>query len=177
MSFLKQYQKEIVPELQKEFGIKNVNALPKIKKVVISCGIGTRIRESKDYSDIEEVLAKVSGQKPALSTARMSVSNFKLREGMPNGLKVTLRGSRMWDFLERLVKVALPRVRDFRGIPVKMDGRGNYNLGIKDYAIFPEANLQDISKAYGMQVTIATQNSTNEQTALMLQKLGFPFKK
>lgn len=170
------YKQKIIAELQKEFGIKNVMAVPTISKVVINVGIGTRYHQNKDYSDIEEALGKLGGQKPSLRNAKKSVSNFKLREGMSNGLVVTLRGKRMWDFLERLIKIALPRVRDFRGIPYKTDGRGNYSLGLQENTIFPEVDVQDLSKAYGLQITIVT-NSGNDEALSLLSKLGFPFKK
>lgn len=177
MNLQETFKKKIVPELQKELGIKNVMAVPKVQKVVVSAGIGMLMRNSKDFSHVEEAMAKLTGQKPLLINARKSVSNFKLREGMPNGLQVTLRGKRMWDFLERLVKMALPRVRDFRGINAKLDGRGNYSLGLAENSIFPEVEEQEINKVHGMQVTVTTSAENDEAGKLLLTKLGFPFKK
>ncbi|MCX6807514.1 MAG: 50S ribosomal protein L5 [Patescibacteria group bacterium] len=177
MNLYDMYKKKIAAELQNEFSITNVMAVPRIIKVAVNCGIGTRYRDNKDYSDIEDALTKITGQKPALRKARKSVSNFKLREGTPNALVVTLRGKRMWDLIERLVRVALPRVRDFRGISPKLDGHGNYSLGIKENAIFPETDIQDLSKIYGLQFNITTSAKNDEQGHALLAKLGFPFKK
>ena len=177
MKISEKYNKEVSKELMKELGIKNVNALPKIKKVSINVGIGSYLAGSKDYSQVMENVTLIAGQKGVLRKARMSVSNFKLREGMPVGISVTLRGKKMDDFLTKLVNIVLPRVRDFRGISAKsFDKQGNYSLGLKEYTVFPEVNPDDVIKIHGLQVTIETTASTQYEGYLLLKKLGFPFK-
>lgn len=172
------YDKTVKPELEKEAAVKNPNALPKLEKITLNIGIGSRVTQGqKDYSHIEENLMKISGQKPALRKARVSVSNFKLREGMPVGLAVTLRGRQMYDFIERLIKVALPRVRDFQGIPAKgFDGNGNFSMGLKDVTIFPEINVESLSQSHGLQVNIITTTDSDEAAYKLLKSFGFPFK-
>lgn len=179
MSFKAKYQAEIVPTLRKELDIKNPMLTPRIEKVVLNMGIGTYIRNgNKDFSSLMEDLQRISGQKPVVRYARKSVSNFKLREGMPVGLSVTLRGDRMYNFLEKLVQVVLPRVRDFRGISKRsFDKKGNYNFGIKEHVIFPEIPQNDIVKPHGLQITIATNNNDVEGSKKLLNEFGFPFTK
>jgi large subunit ribosomal protein L5 len=173
------YQKEIVAALKKELGDRNLHALPQITKVSVNVGIGSAVTSgNKDYSVVERNLAAITGQKPTVKKARVSVSNFKLREGMPVGLNVTLRGDRMYDFVERLVNVALPRVRDFRGISYKsFDGQGNYSLGVKECTIFPEVDNESLSQMHGLQVNIQTNAKNDDEAYLLLKALGFPFKK
>lgn len=164
--------------LKKELGRNNVNSLPKLEKVTVSIGFGSYMEgQKKDFAFIEEMLSSVAGQKPVLRKAKKAISNFKLREGLPVGLFSTLRGQRMYDFVARLVNVALPRVRDFRGISAKgFDGQGNFNIGIRDCTIFPEVDPDKLSKGFGLQITIVS-SSRNDQEAFMLFKaLGFPFR-
>ena len=171
------YAKEIAPELSKEIGAAKM-ALPKLLKVNINVGIGSQVTSgNKDYSHVERNIQSITGQKPALRKARMSVSNFKLREGMPVGLAITLRGEHMYNFIERLVNIALPRVRDFQGISVKgFDGRGNFSLGLKDITIFPEINQENLAKNHGLQINVCTSADNDYHAYLLLKKLGFPFK-
>lgn len=164
--------------LKKELGRSNVNAIPKIKKVSVSVGIGSMVTGgNKDYAYIETSIAEITGQKPVLKKARKAISNFKLREGLPVGLNVTLRGERMYDFLARLVNVALPRVRDFRGISSRgMDGQGNFSLGLDDCTIFPEVNQEKLQRAHGLQVNVSTTAKDNRELYLLLKALGFPLR-
>lgn len=173
-----QYQTEIVDFLRKELGRKSLLSLPRLVKVSVSVGIGSAVTAgNKDYSHVEQMLMAVTGQKPNVRKARKAISNFKLREGLPVGLTVTLRGQRMYDFVERFVKVVLPRVRDFQGISVKgMDGKGNYSLGMKDCSIFPEINAENLAKVHGFQVNICTTSKTDREAYLLLKAMGFPFK-
>ncbi|MBU1152091.1 50S ribosomal protein L5 [Patescibacteria group bacterium] len=173
------YLKEVIPQLQKELGIKNIHALPKIEKVKINIGIGTYVKtHNKDYSNVVDNLAAIAGQAPVINKARMSVSNFKIREGDAVGLSVTVRGQRMYDFLTKLINVVFPRVRDFRGIsPKSFDGNGNYSLGFKEHTVFPEISPDEVSKLHGVQVSISTTAKNNEEGFALLSALGFPFKK
>lgn len=178
MKLSERYQKEIRQKLKKDLGLANVNAVPTLEKVKVNVGIGTYMRNSKDYSEIAENIALITGQKPVVSIARMAISNFKLRIGMPVGLSVTLRKQKMYDFLDRLINIVLPRVRDFQGVsPKSFDEKGNYNLGIKDCSVFPELHIEDISKIHGLQITIATTAKNPEQGKALLTEIGFPFKK
>lgn len=172
------YEKEIVKMLQKELGRTNIHSLPKLVKVSVNAGIGSEVTSgNKDYSGVENSITSITGQKPKLRKARMAVSNFKLREGMPVGLTVTLRGNRMYDFVDRLVNIALPRVRDFRGITVKgFDRQGNFCLGIKDNTIFPEVDHEGLAKSHGFQVNVCTTAKNDREAYLLLKALGFPFK-
>ena len=172
------YKSEIVPELKEVCGRENVMSIPRLEKVVINMGIGEAAREAKLIDGALAELTLIAGQKPKVRMAKKSISNFKLREGMKIGAAVTLRGDRMYDFFDRLVNVAIPRVRDFRGVPKKFDNGFNYTLGIKDQSIFPEIVMDDVSKVHGMNVTfvIRNTNSANESAAL-LTKLGMPFVK
>ncbi len=172
------YVKEISKTLQKELRAKNLNALPKLLKVNVNVGIGSLVTQGqKDTSYIEQSLAAITGQKPAVRKAKKAISNFKLRKGLPVGLVTTLRGDRMYNFIQRLVNVALPRVRDFRGISTKgFDGHGNYSLGLEDCTIFPEVSVDKLLKTHGFQVNIATTAKTDFEAYTLLKALGFPFK-
>jgi large subunit ribosomal protein L5 len=165
-----------VPKLRKEFGIENIMAVPRIEKVVLNIGLGEAIQNVKFLDDAAEELAQIAGQKPTITRARKSIANFKLREGMPIGCRVTLRGWRMWDFLDRLISVALPRVRDFKGVPSKsFDGRGNYTLGMRDLLIFPEIDYNKAEKTKGLNITIVTTAGNDERAQYLLRELGMPF--
>ena len=173
-----QYQKEIAPALFKEFSFKNVMQVPRIEKVVVNIGLGEAIAEPKVLEAAVSDLTQIVGQKPVMTKSRKAIANFKLRENLVIGTKVTLRGERMWAFLDRLMNVALPRVRDFRGVSANaFDGRGNYTLGLRDQLIFPEIDYDKIDKLRGMEVTIVTTAKTDDQARALLQMLGMPFKK
>jgi len=178
MSRLKdRYSKEVVPALTKEFGYTNVMAVPKITKVVINMGLGEATQNAKIVDTGAEELGKISGQKAAVTRSKKSIAQFKVRENMPIGAMVTLRGQRMYDFLDRLIAIALPRVRDFRGIsPRGFDGRGNYTLGLKDQLIFPEIDYLKVDKARGMNISVVTTAKTNEEARRLLQLVGMPFR-
>ena len=178
MSRLKdRYDKEVAPALQKEFGYKNVMAIPKVKKVVVNMGLGEATQNAKIVDTGVDELARVTGQKPVVTRAKKSIAQFKVRKGMPIGTMVTLRGPRMWDFLDRLMAVALPRVRDFRGVsPRGFDGRGNYTLGLKDQLIFMEIDYLKVDKARGMNISFVTTAKTNEEARRLLQLMGMPFR-
>jgi len=173
------YTKEIMPKLKEQFEIKNPMAVPTIKKIIVNAGIG------KEYSSntgvVEEMsaaLAQITGQKPIVINSGVAISNFKLREGTPNGLKVTLRGERMWDFYDKLVNVTLTRIKDFRGVPINaFDKHGNYTLGIKEHTIFPEIDTSSFVKIRPLQIVVVTTAKTNEQGRTLLQMLGMPFEK
>ncbi|MGD8412800.1 MAG: 50S ribosomal protein L5 [Candidatus Latescibacterota bacterium] len=179
MSRLKdKYQKEIVPELKKQFSLVNINEVPKLEKIVVNMGVGDAVQNVKLLDAAMEDLAAITGQKPKLCRARRSVASFKLREGMPIGCTVTLRGARMYEFYDRLVNVSLPRIRDFRGVSEKsFDGRGNYTLGIKEHIIFPEIDYDKITQLFGMDVTIVTSARTDEQALALLTHLNMPFRR
>jgi large subunit ribosomal protein L5 len=173
-----QYQKEIAPALFKMFEFKNVMQVPRIEKVVVNIGLGEAMVDPKALDAAVSDLTVITGQKPVTTKARKSIAAFKLREGVIIGTKVTLRGERMWAFLDRLMNAALPRVRDFRGVSANaFDGRGNYTLGISDQLIFPEIDYDKIDKLRGMEVTIVTSAKTDDQARALLQLLGMPFKK
>jgi large subunit ribosomal protein L5 len=172
------YQKEVVQALFKAFGYKNLMQVPRIEKVVLNIGLGSEQDNAKALEAAMGDLTIITGQKPVMTKARKSIANFKLREGRIIGTKVTLRGNKMWFFLDRLLNVALPRVRDFRGVsPEAFDGRGNYTLGLKDQLIFPEIEYDKIDKLRGMEVTIVTSAKSDDHARLMLQLMGMPFKK
>ncbi len=172
------YQNEIVDSMVKKFGYKNVMQVPKLEKIVINMGIGEAKENSKVLDAAMAELAIISGQKPVTTKAKNSIANFKIREGMPIGCKVTLRGARMYEFLDRLVNLALPRVRDFRGVnPNAFDGRGNYALGIKEQLIFPEIEYDKVDKVRGMDVIIVTTAVTDEEARELLAQFGMPFRK
>ena len=178
MSRLKdRYQKDVMPALKKEFGDKNVMAIPKIDKVVINMGLGEATSNAKLADVGADELGRITGQKPVVTRAKKSIANFKLREGVPIGAKVTLRGARMYEFLDRLISIALPRVRDFKGVPPKgFDGRGNYALGLREQLIFPEIVYDKIDKVRGMDINIVTTARTDEDAKALLQHLGMPFR-
>ncbi len=172
------YQKEVVPGLQKTFNYRNVMEIPRIQKVVVNIGLGEAMDNSKALEAAVTDLTTITGQKPIQTKARKSIANFKLREGRIIGAKVTLRGERMWAFLDRLINVALPRVRDFRGVsPDAFDGRGNYTLGLRDQLIFPEIEYDKIDKLRGMEITIVTTAKNDEHSRAMLKFFGMPFRK
>ena len=177
MPNLKQkYQAEVAPALMQKFGYKSTMQIPRIEKVVINVGCGEARENAKILENVVGDLSKITGQKPVITKARKSIANFKLREGMPIGAKVTLRGDKMWEFLDRLFNVALPRVRDFQGInPNAFDGRGNYSLGIKEQLIFPEIEYDKIDKIRGMDVVICTTATNDEEARALLAKVGAPF--
>ena len=170
------YVKEAAPALMKKFSYKSVMQIPKLEKIVINVGAGEAKENSKAIDAISGDLAAITGQKPVVCRAKKSVANFKLREGMPNGVKVTLRGDKMYEFVDRLFNVALPRVRDFRGInPNSFDGRGNYNMGLKEQLIFPEIDFDKIDKVRGMDINFITTANTDEEAKELLTLLGAPF--
>ena len=172
------YENLTKPELMKAFNYTSVMQVPKIEKIVINMGIGDAVANPKVLDDAVEELATITGQKPVVTKARKSIANFKLREGMPIGCKVTLRGERMYYFLDKLVSVSLPRVRDFRGVSKNaFDGRGNYTLGIKEQLIFPEINFDKVKKVRGMDIVIVTTAQSDEEGRALLTSLGLPFKK
>src|SRR5271169_4613519 len=171
------YTKSVVPALTKEFGYKNVMAVPKIEKISINMGMGEATQNAKLMEPAVNELTQIAGQKPIVAKAKKSIAAFKLREGMPIGCAVTLRGDRMYEFLDRLVSVALPRVRDFRGVSSKsFDGRGNYTLGIKDQLIFPEIDYSKVDKTKGMNVSITTTARTDAEGMALLRQMGMPFR-
>jgi large subunit ribosomal protein L5 len=171
------YSKEVAPALAKEFGYKNVMAIPKIEKVVVNMGLGEATGNAKIVDTGADEVMRITGQKPVITRAKKSIAQFKVRKGMPIGTMVTLRGDRMWEFLDRLVSIALPRVRDFRGVsPRGFDGRGNYTLGLKDQLLFPEIDYMKVDKARGMNISVVTTAKTDEESRKLLQLLGMPFR-
>ncbi len=172
------YKNEVIPALSKKFNYTSVMQVPKIDKIVINMGVGDAIANSKVLDDAVSELATITGQKPVITKAKKSIASFKLREGMPIGCKVTLRGARMFDFLDKLVSISLPRVRDFNGISKSaFDGRGNYTLGVKEQLIFPEIDYDKVNKVRGMDIVIVTTANTDEECRELLGQLGMPFKK
>lgn len=171
------YKNEIAPAIAKEFGIENPMAIPKIEKIVVNMGVGEAIANAKILDTATEELRSITGQKPVVTKAKKSIASFKLRQGMNIGTMVTLRGERMYEFLDRLISVALPRVRDFRGISAKaFDGRGNYTLGIREQLIFPEIDFNKVDKTRGMNISIITSAKNDEQSRALLKALGMPFR-
>ena len=171
------YEKEFIPQLTKEFSYKNVMEVPKLEKIVINMGLGEAIQNIKILDSAAAELSSIAGQKPVITKARKSIASFKLREGMPIGCMVTLRRGKMYEFLDRLVNVALPRVRDFKGVsPKGFDGRGNYSLGVKEQLIFPEINYDKVDKIKGMNITVVTTAKTDEEGRALLKLLGMPFR-
>ncbi len=178
MLLLKQYKEESVPQLMEKFGYANPMQVPKIEKVVLNMGLGEAIQNSKILESASAEMAQIAGQKPVITRARRSIATFKLREGMPIGCCVTLRKERMWDFLTKLINIAIPRIRDFRGVsPKAFDGRGNYSMGIKEHIIFPEIDYDKIDKIKGMNITIVTTAKTDDEARFLLSTLGMPFRK
>jgi len=171
------YQKEVVPALKKEFGYTNIMAVPKIQKVVVNMGLGEATSNAKLVDVGADELARITGQKPVTRRSKKSIAAFKVRKGMPIGTMVTLRGERMWEFLDRLMTIALPRVRDFKGVsPKGFDGRGNYTLGLRDQLMFPEIDYMKVDKARGMNVSVVTTAKTDEEARKLLQFIGMPFR-
>jgi len=171
------YRGEVIPALQKEFGYKNVMAVPKVTKVVVNMGLGEATQNAKVVDTGAEELGKITGQKAAVRKAKKSIAQFKVRQGQPIGAMVTLRGDRMYEFLDRLISIALPRVRDFRGVsPKGFDGRGNYTLGLKDQLIFLEIDYLKVDKSRGMNVSVVTTAKTDEEARKLLQLMGMPFR-
>lgn len=170
------YKKEAVPQLKEEFGYKNNLAVPRLEKVVINIGLGRAVADSKIFGQVEEDLKLITGQKPIKTYARKSISGFKIRQGMPIGLVVTLRKKRICDFLEKLINIVLPRMRDFRGIKsAAFDKSGNYNLGLSEHIVFPEIDYEKVTEIYGLEINIATTAKNREEAKRLLDLLGFPF--
>ena len=176
-SLQKKYKEEIVAKLMKDFGYKSVMQVPVLKKITINQGMGQAVADKKLIEVAQQELTLITGQKALLTYSRKDISNFKLRKGMPIGVKVTLRGARMYEFLERLIAVSLPRIRDFKVINQKLDGRGNYTLGIKEQIIFPEIDIDKITKVLGMEITFTTSTEKDEEAYALLREFGLPFKK
>jgi large subunit ribosomal protein L5 len=178
MSRLKErYVKEIIPAMGKEYGYRNVMAIPKLEKIVVNVGLGEAIQNAKLLDGAADELSQITGQKPVITRAKKSIASFKLRKGMPIGCSVTLRGERMYEFFDRLVNTALPRVRDFRGLSTKsFDGRGNYTIGLRDQLIFPEIDYAKVSKIKGMNVCVVTTARTDDEARTLLRLLGMPFR-
>ena len=171
------YQTEVAPAIAKEFGIKNPMAIPRVQKIVLNMGMGEAIANAKILDTATEELRTITGQKPVVTKAKKSIASFKLRQGMPIGVMVTLRGDRMYEFLDRFVSIALPRVRDFRGVsPKAFDGRGNYTIGVREQLIFPEIDFNKVDKLRGMNISIITSARNDEQARALLKGLGMPFR-
>lgn len=171
------YQQEVAPAIAKEFGIKNPMAIPRLEKIVVNMGMGEAIANAKILDTATDELKSITGQKPVITKAKKSIASFKLRQGMPIGVMVTLRGDRMYEFMDRLVSVALPRVRDFRGVsPKAFDGRGNYTIGVREQLIFPEIDFNKVDKLRGMNISIVTSARTDELARALLKALGMPFR-
>jgi large subunit ribosomal protein L5 len=171
------YKDTVVADLQKQFGYKSVMQVPRIEKITLNMGVGEAIADKKVLDHATNDLTAISGQKPVTTVARKSVAGFKIREGYPIGTKVTLRGERMWEFLERLISISIPRIRDFRGLnPKSFDGRGNYSMGVREQIIFPEIDYDKIDKIRGMDITITTSAKNNEEGHALLSAFSFPFK-
>jgi len=174
----RKYVEEVVPSLMKKFGYKNVMEVPRIEKIVVNMGVGEAVQNIKELENAMNDLALITGQKPSVRRAKRSEAGFKLRKGMPIGAKVTLRRDRMWEFLDRLISIALPRTRDFKGLsPKSFDGRGNYNFGLEEQTVFPEIDYDKVDKIRGMNITIVTTAETDEEAKALLEALGFPFRK
>lgn len=178
MNFKEKFYKNIVPELQKELKLKNRLAIPRVSKINVTVGIGGMYNQNKDFSFVVNHIAQITGQHGITTKAKKAISNFKLRKGMPSGVGVTLHGKRLYDFLNKLVNVIFPRIRDFRGLSLKsFDGKGNYSIGIKEFSVFPEIKIDDVVKNHGIQITIVTTAKDNQTGYTLLKALGFPFKK
>ena len=177
VSLANKYAEEVVPAMKRQFGYSTPMAVPKVAKVVVNMGVGEAVADPKMIDQAVDELATIVGQRPTVTRARKSIANFKLREGMPIGCVATLRGTRMYEFLDRLMNLALPRVRDFRGVsPKAFDGRGNYTLGIREHLVFPEVNMTKVQKVKGMNVCIVTTAQTDEEARVLLRGLGMPFR-
>ena len=174
---IKKYKDEVVPQLMKDFTLKNVMEVPKLERIVVNMGLGEAVQNAKLIKSAVEELTAITGRKPIVTRAKKSIAGFKLREGLPIGVMVTLRGEQMYDFLDRLITVALPRTRDFKGVsPKAFDGRGNYTLGVREQIIFPEINYDKIDRIKGMNITFVTTAKTDEQGRALLKSLGMPFR-
>jgi len=172
------YREEVIPALQEKFGYENINQVPKLHKIVLNMGVGEASHNSKIAESIEKQLTKIAGQKAVVTKAKKSIASYKLREGMPVGAMVTLRGDRMYDFMQKLNSVVLPRIRDFRGIsPKSFDGRGNYTLGLKEQSLFPEITYEEVDLVKGMNISVITTAETDDEARELLKLLGMPFKK
>jgi large subunit ribosomal protein L5 len=177
MPRLKQrYRDEIVAKLKSDLGLPNVMMVPRVQKIIINMGVGDAIKDAKLIEAATKDLTQIAGQKPLVTIARKSIANFKLREGQAIGVKVTLRGDHMWEFLDRLLSIALPRIRDFRGLPTKLDGSGNYTFGVTEQLIFPELEYDKVSTVRGMDITIVTSAADDDQAKALFRELGFPFR-
>lgn len=171
------YQKEIIPALKKSLGRDNIMSLPRMQKIVVNMGVGSNLSEKKYMEEALDVLTQITGQKPVVTKARKSIANFRLREGMNVGCMVTLRGPRMYEFMDRLISIALPRVRDFQGLnPKSFDGHGNYNLGLTEFLVFPELNPDKYSKSQGMNITFVSRGDSDDEAREMLRAFGMPFR-
>lgn len=172
------YKEEIIPKLKEDFGYENIMAVPKLVKIVVNSGVGDAVENEKVLDTVVDNVAKITGQQPVKTRSKKSISNFKLRQGMPIGCKVTLRKRIMFEFLDRLINLALPRTRDFQGVPDKsFDGRGNYTLGIREHTIFPEINTDNVDKVHGLDITFVTTAETDEEAYALLNGFGMPFVK
>ena len=171
-----QYKKEVVPKLQKQFNYKNVMEVPRIQKITLNMGVGEASKDKKIMDHAVADMTAISGQKPVVTMSRKSIAGFKIRDNWPIGCKVTLRGDRMYQFLERLIRVAIPRIRDFRGLKSNLDGRGNYSMGLKDCSVFPEINYEDMDILLGLDITITTSAKTDAEAKLLLLNFDFPFR-
>ena len=172
------FEKVIYPQVKKELGFKNMMEVPRLRKIVVNVGIGSRFTRSKDFSDVLDNITAITGQKPVVHHAKKAISNFKLREGTPNGVTVTLRGKRMYDFFSRLLHVALPRMRDFQGVsPKGFDRKGNYSLGLKDISVFPEVVQDDLAHLHGLEITLVTTAKNDDAARALFAACHFPFKK
>ncbi|MGE3172914.1 MAG: 50S ribosomal protein L5 [Planctomycetota bacterium] len=174
---LAKYREKAVPALQKEFGYTNPMMVPRLKKIVVNMGVGEAVQNKARMESATKDLTAIVGQKPLIRKARNSVAGFKLREGYPIGVAVTLRGARMWEFLDRLITLAIPRIRDFRGLPTKLDGRGNYSMGLSEQSVFPEIQLDKVEFVQGMDITFVTTAATDKEGHALLGYLGMPFRK
>lgn len=173
---LARYREEVLPAMMQEFGYKNVMQVPRITKVVLNIGVGDALDDAKALDGAIEDLRVITGQQPQVTRAKKSIASFKLREGRAIGVRVTLRGERMWSLIDRLLNIALPRIRDFRGVPSKLDGRGNYTIGLREQLVFPEIDFDKIEKVRGLEITIVTTAKTDEEGRRLLQLLGTPFR-
>lgn len=171
------YKDTVVAELTKQFGYKSIMQVPRIEKITLNMGVGEALADKKALEFAVADMTAISGQKPVVCNARKSVAGFKVREGYPIGCKVTLRGERMWEFLERLISISIPRIRDFRGLSSKLDGRGNYSMGVREQIIFPEIDYDKVDKVRGMDITITTTSASDEEGRALLAAFNFPFKK
>ncbi len=176
--FKEQFKAEVVPALRERFGYANVNEVPRLEKIVVNMGVGEAVADAKQLDAAMADLATVTGQKPTITRARKSIASYKLRQGMPIGAKVTLRGDRMWEFFDRLLSTAIPRVRDFRGLSANsFDGRGNYSMGVTEQLIFPEVDYDQVDRVRGMDITFVTSAKTDEEAKALLESFSFPFKR